>query len=130
MKETYPYKKTCLYCNEQYKGRLNSKFCTPSHKALYHADINRQNEEVENKKYDRYRMVVDLLIKNCEILDSVLEKNTVPNVSVTRNELLQLGYSFQYHTSIDGQEGYNVFMSFDKGLKILGVDTYEIVTKQ
>lgn len=130
MKETYPYRKTCLYCSKDYEGRLNSKFCTPSHKALFHADIKRQNDEVENEKYSRYKSVVDMLIKNCEILDSVMESNALTNVSITRNELLELGYSFQYHTSIDGEEGYNVFMSFDKGLKVLGVDTYEVIAKR
>ncbi len=129
MKGTYPYKKTCLYCDEEYEGRLNSKFCLPSHKALYHADIKRQNAEAEGEKFNRYKSVVDMLIKNCEILDDVIEKSAVPKISITRNELQQLGFSFEYHTSIDGQEGYNVFMSFDNGLKILGIDTYEVVSK-
>ena len=127
---TYPYKKTCLYCAKEYGGRLNSKFCHPTHKALYHASIKRQNEEAESEKYDRYKIIVDALINNCEILDRVAGEDESDQISITRNELQQLGYNFEYHTSIDSREGYNVFMSFDKGLKILGIDVYEVVAKQ
>ena len=129
-KTIYPYKKACLYCGEEYSGSLNSKFCNSAHKALYHSDVNRQKAVTEKERFAPYKSVVDVLIKNCEILDAVQKESDLEQISVSRPDLLNLGFNFAYHTSIDSVEGYNVFMCFDNGLKILGVDTYEVITKR
>ena len=68
---TFPYLKTCLYCGAQFEGRRNAKFCLPTHKALYHAQAKRDNTELEQMKYQRYQGIVDILIRNCEIIDKL-----------------------------------------------------------
>jgi len=123
------YTKPCPQCGENFDGRRNQKFCNANHKALYHAAKKKEKENAENEKYNRYKKIVDILIRNCEILDKVASEYESAKFVILKDELRRLGYNFEYHTALDIQDQYNVFMCFDNGLKIVGIDQYELITK-
>lgn len=126
MEETYPYTRTCLYCNETFQGRRNAKFCHPTHKALYHAEINRQKKKKEEEKFSKYKGIMDILIKNCE---TVQQLKSLDHDILEKQELLNFGINFSYYTHLGKRGEDNLIWWFDHGLRILGNGKYQIITK-
>jgi len=121
---TFPYVKTCLYCGVPFEGRRNAKFCLPTHKALYHAEISRGKKQHEKTKYQRYQGIVDTLVKNCEIIDKLKEEGFQ---IVDKDEFLIRGFKFNHYTHLSQRGEHNTIRWFDNGLKILGDNKYEII---
>lgn len=85
-----PNERKCGECGELLKGRIDKRFCDDQCRSAFN---NRSKSDSNNY----IRNVNNLLRKNRRILSSLLKESAV---TVNRDTLLQMGFSFNYFTHI------------------------------
>lgn len=112
--------KVCLECGEKIIGREDKKFCNDSCRNTYN---NKQNKDTTNLM----RNINNKLRKNYRILS---ELNPEEKSKTTRSKLLQLGFDFEYFTSVYTTKNQTTyFFVYDQGYMPLENDWYIIVKR-
>jgi predicted nucleic acid-binding Zn ribbon protein len=88
MQTTIPYK-TCLSCGRTIRGRSDKKFCDDQCRNQYNNGAREDSSLVRTIQY--------FLRKNRRVLHSLLQ-DMGEERTVSRERLLELGFSFRYHT--------------------------------
>jgi len=116
--EVYPYKKVCEYCATEYVGRLNSKFCCPQHKALYHA----HHKRMANKPFVE---IETIFRNNRNILKTLFEEK--PQNEFDKKYLMDRGFDFKYNThSLTNEAGVVFNFCYDIALYETENGTFKI----
>ena len=94
---------TCLECGTVFYGRANKVFCCESCKNRYH---NRRRQELRNMKM----RLETILGRNYSILSDLISMN---RFSVSRQELLMMGYRPEYVTSVCREGRRELYSCYD-----------------
>ncbi len=114
-------KNFCLDCGEPIRGRIDKKFCSDYCRNSYH---NKSNKDTTNL----IRNTNNCLRKNYRILS---ELNKTGKTKVSRSKLLQLGFDFNYFTSMYVTITENLyFYCYDQGYLELENDYYLLIKKE
>lgn len=101
--------KNCDYCNEEFKGRINKKFCSNSCKNAFHNERYREKEAT-------VRDLNKVLHKNWTILKEMYGVHKSTPISI--NILESNGYKMKYHTHLHNSPlGEKYTMVYDYGFK-------------
>lgn len=112
--------KVCLECGEKIIGREDKKFCNDSCRNTYN---NKQNKDATNLM----RNINNKLRKNYRILS---ELNPEEKTKATRSKLLQMGFEFEYFTSIyTTKNGTTYFFVYDQGYMLIENDWFILVKR-
>jgi len=110
----------CLVCDAKLTGRADRKFCSDYCRNSYNNSLKRSTNNL-------VRNINNQLRKNYRILESI---NTQDKTKTTKNRLLQMGFSFDYFTSIyTTKAGATYFYLYDQGYLPLDNDFYLLVKK-
>jgi hypothetical protein len=113
--------KTCLECNEIFKGRADKKFCSDMCRNSYN---NRLNSDGNNY----VRNLNNILRKNRRVLEEHILKNST---KISKKKLLESGYNFNYHTNLyTTQKGANYVFCYEYGYLPLDNDYYFLVKRK
>ena len=82
--------RTCPYCKEEVKGRLDKKFCNPYCKSSYHYEKSRDDQ---NNLY----LTIDRQLKNNRRL--LKKYNKAGKAYVRKNVLINEGFNPRYFTN-------------------------------
>jgi len=80
----------CLNCGNELVGRIDKRFCDDQCRSTYYNRVNRDSTNT-------VRRINNILRKNRRILE---ELNPKGKAVVKKDDLLSLGFSFSYFTSI------------------------------
>lgn len=112
--------KICLECGDKIIGREDKKFCNDGCRNSYN---NKQNKDATNLM----RNINNRLRKNYRIL---CELNPEDKTKTTRTKLLQLGFEFEYFTSIyTTKTGTTYFFIYDQGYMPIENDWFIVVKR-
>jgi predicted nucleic acid-binding Zn ribbon protein len=112
--------KVCLECGEKIIGREDKKFCNDSCRNTYN---NKQNKDATNLM----RNINNKLRKNYRILS---ELNPEEKTKTSRSKLLQMGFEFEYFTSIyTTKNGTTYFFVYDQGYMLIENDWFILVKR-
>lgn len=112
--------KTCLECGEKIIGREDKKFCNDSCRNTFN---NKQNKDATNLM----RNINNKLRKNYRIL---CELNPEEKSKTTRSKLLQLGFEFEFLTSIyTTKNATTYFFIYDQGYMQIDNDWFVLVKR-
>ena len=111
----------CLVCDDKLTGRVDRKFCSDFCRNSYNNSLKRSNNNL-------VRNVNNQLRKNYRILETI---NTEDKTKTTKNRLLQMGFSFDYFTSIyTTKAGSTYFYLYDQGYLPLDNDFFLLVKRE
>lgn len=111
----------CLQCgNPIYVGRTIKKFCNPECKDRY-------NNAIKIKEQQEIKKVDNTLRKNRRALKK-LYNATKPDQLFTREELIQAGYEFGFHTHfvVTRIKGYELVFCYDYGYREVSPGKFQI----
>jgi len=112
--------KACLECGDKIIGREDKKFCNDGCRNSYN---NKQNKDATNLM----RNINNRLRKNYRIL---CELNPGDKTKTSRTKLLQLGFEFEYFTSIyTTKTGTTYFFIYDQGYMPIENDWFIVVKR-
>lgn len=112
--------KVCLECGEKIIGREDKKFCNDSCRNTFN---NKQNKDATNLM----RNINNKLRKNYRILS---ELNPEEKTKTSRSKLLQMGFEFEYFTSIyTTKTGTTYFFVYDQGYMLIENDWFILVKR-
>jgi predicted nucleic acid-binding Zn ribbon protein len=113
-------KKECLECGEFLKGRIDKKFCSDYCRNAFNNRVNKESKNLVRNINNRLR-------KNYKIL-SVL--NITGKTKVTRTQLYDKGFDFQFFTSIYKTKKGNTYLYiYDEGYLTLENETFLLIKK-
>jgi predicted nucleic acid-binding Zn ribbon protein len=113
--------KNCPECGDKIIGRTDKKFCGDACRNAYN---NRKNQDQNNL----IRTINNRLRKNYRILSSL---NPNDKTKTHKQKLLDLGFQFEYHTSIYTTQAGNVYyFIYDQGYLTLDNDWYALVKRK
>jgi len=113
--------KNCLECGDDFKGRVDKKFCSDYCRNTYNNKINTDSKNLVRNINNRLR-------KNYKILS---ELNTSGKTKVTRRKLLDGNFDFTFFTSIyTTKTGNTYFYIYDQGYLALENDYYLLIRKE
>jgi len=113
--------KKCLECGEEFRGRIDKKFCSSDCRISFHNRINKD-------KTNFMRNVNRILRKNRNILDSL---NPEGKITVHKDKLLSKGFDFSYFTSEYITKTGKVYKYiYEQGYMPIGNDFYILVIKK
>lgn len=112
----------CLYCDKTLNGRADKKFCNDYCRNAYNNQLKSVNSSV-------VRNINNSLIKNRRILETTLGEEKTVNVS--KDKLLQQGFSFKYFTHHYTNHKGNVYaFCYEYGYLPLEHDWFLIVKRK
>lgn len=110
----------CLLCQKPVAGRSDKKFCDDYCRNTY-------NNQQKCRLTNYVRKVNNALLKNRKLLESLLPERT-DKAKVHRDQLLDLGFQFRYHThSIAHPKGRLYFYCYEYGYAAVEPQWYLIV---
>ncbi|WP_036678890.1 hypothetical protein [Daejeonella oryzae] len=114
-------KRSCLFCNDDLKGRSDKRFCTDQCRASYNNQNRAESEKV-------IQQVNQVLRRNRTILKTL----NPAGMSVIRKEFLEeRHFNFKYFTSLfKTKEGNEYWFCYDMGYMYLDEDKVRIVGHQ
>ncbi len=113
--------KNCPECGDKIIGRTDKKFCGDACRNAYN---NRKNQDQNNL----IRTINNRLRKNYRILSSL---NPNDKTKTHKQKLLDLGFQFEYHTSIYTTQAGNVYyFIYYQGYLTLDNDWYALVKRK
>lgn len=113
-------KKNCLECGESFTGRIDKKFCSDYCRNTYNNNINKESKNLVRNTNNRLR-------KNYKILSEVNKKG---KTKVSKAKLLDLGFTFNFITSIYTTKTGNVYYyCYDQGYLALENDYYLLIKR-
>jgi hypothetical protein len=98
--------RNCLDCSQEISGRSDKKFCSDYCRINYH------NTLAKNKQR-AFRKINKILLTNRNILSDFVNTN-FPTIS--RMQLLNAGFKFEYHTHILYLENKKIICIYDYGI--------------
>lgn len=99
--------RVCRACEKILRGRSDKKFCNDHCR-------NTHNNRLRAPETTFIRNITLVIRRNRAILKSVLGENK--NASVERNQLIEQGFRFRYHTHLENQsKGDHVVCCYDVG---------------
>lgn len=111
----------CIVCDTKLVGRADQKFCSDYCRNSYNNTLRRDSNNL-------VRNVNNILRKNYRILESL---NKHDKTKTTKAKLQQLGFSFDYFTSIyTTKSGSRYFYLYDQGYLELDNDFYLLVKRE
>jgi hypothetical protein len=114
-------KKECLECKELVKGRIDKKFCSDYCRNAYNNRVNKDSKILIRNINNRLR-------KNHKILS---ELNTSGKTKVTRANLYDKGFDFQFFTSIYTTKTRNAyFYVYNEGYLALENEIFLLIKKE
>lgn len=115
--------KICQLCQKIIKGRSDKKFCNDYCRNGY-------NNQSKSTQINIIRNTNHALLKNRKILKEILPEGC-PLIKVKRERLLQLGYFFNYNTSIyKNKKGSIYYYCYDYGMMPLNEDWCIVFVKE
>ncbi len=112
--------KTCLECGETVKGRVDKKFCNDACRNTYNNKFNKDSVNLIRNINNRLR-------KNWRILQQL---NPDKKTKSTKAKLVQLGFDFNYFTSIyTTKVGTVYYFVYDQGYLPLENNYYALVRR-
>jgi hypothetical protein len=106
--------RACTACRKIIRGRTDKKFCNDHCRNTY-------NNQLRAPENAYIRSVTLSIRKNRSILQMMLGKKK--NMQVNRNELLEHGFRFRYHTHLENLSiGSNIVCCFDVGYQTIEQD--------
>jgi dipeptidase len=111
----------CLDCSEVLKGRADKKFCDDQCRSNY-------NNRLKTTDSNLVREVNAILRKNRSILQQL---NPDGKTKISREKLVQKGFSFAYFTSVyQTQKGNTYHFCYEYGYLKLEGDDFLLVKKE
>ena len=111
---------TCIWCHYPLRGRTDKKFCDAACKSAWH---NRQKTMLKSAMAEIHKT----LRANRRILLAMIPWNA-GNCLVSKDELLQRGFRFQYHTETHIDEtGRDVCFCYEFGLVPVDSSMYQVL---
>ncbi len=95
----------CLFCEKPMSGRVDKRFCGDQCRANYHNKNKRKNERIIAAVNRQTR-------KNRTILQRLCPEG---KATVRKTKLLDMGFSFQYFTSIYIEGALTYYFSYEYG---------------
>lgn len=100
--------KNCIACNKIIRGRSDKKFCNDYCRNAY-------NNQIKSPTNNFIRNTNNRLSKNRRILEYIIE-DTNPFIKIKKEQLMQLGFSFEYTTQIhQNKQGKIYYFCYDYG---------------
>jgi hypothetical protein len=116
-------KRTCKWCNEPIKGRIDKSFCDDSCRNAF-------NNQRNIGEYNIVRNINHALIRNRRILVDLLS-DAHPFVKVSREQLLLLGFQFKYCTHyFSTPNGSICYFCYDYGYQPIEHDWFLLIRKK
>jgi len=113
-------KKQCLECNEPFVGRSDKKFCSDYCRNSY-------NNKVNSESKNLIRNINNRLKKNYKVLSKL---NPTGKTKIPKSKLIDLGFYFQYFTSIYVTKTGNTYhYVYDQGYLALENDFFLLIRK-
>jgi endogenous inhibitor of DNA gyrase (YacG/DUF329 family) len=110
----------CLNCGEIVKGRTDKKFCSDYCRNFY-------NNQWRTYSDNYIKKVNNTLKKNRKIL---LDLNPSGKTTVHKNQLLKLGFRFDFCTNINTTKNGNIYyFCYEQGYLAIDNDFYALVKK-
>jgi hypothetical protein len=114
--------KNCLACDKKLIGRTDKKFCDDYCRNNY-------NNKLNSDSTNLIRNINNTLRKNRRVLEGILDQKET--AKCTRQKLLDLGYSFSYHThTVTTKQGNIYYFCYEFGMMHTGDDWYLVVTRK
>ena len=114
--------KYCTYCDKQFHGRSDKKFCNDFCRSSYHYEINRSTSTLVH--------AINLnLRRNRKILQSFLPA-TQETTEVDRDNVLVYGFNFMYFTHMKVVNSTTYYFCYDIGYQMITKDTIAIVQQK
>lgn len=111
----------CMECKAPINGRVDKKFCSDMCRNSFHNKANSISSNV-------IRNVNSMLVRNRKILEELVPGGSA---KVTRSKLLQRGFNFHYHTSIQrSTEGSDFYFCYDYGYLPLDNENFLLVKQE
>lgn len=111
----------CLECGDKIVGRIDKKFCSDACRNAYNNNINKDNKNLIRNTNNRLR-------KNYRILE---ELNPGQKTKISRAKLVELGFDFNYFTSIyTTKAGATYYFVYDQGYLPLEGNYYALVKRE
>lgn len=112
--------KTCPECGNKIIGRSDKKFCSDACRNSYNNSLNKDSKNL-------VRNINNKLRKNYRILEAL---NPDEKTKTTKVKLLDLGFDFNYFTSIyTTKAGTTYYFLYDQGYLPLEGDYYALVKR-
>ena len=113
--------KTCLECNDPFKGRTDKKFCSDACRNNFN---NRQKSDITN----RMRQINSILKKNHKVLATLLDDQ---QAKPSKEKLFELGFNFNYFTNIyTNKKGMTYYYCYEYGYLPLENNYYFLVRRR
>lgn len=114
--------KYCAYCDKQFRGRSDKKFCNDWCRSAHNYEINRSISVLVH--------AINLsLRRNRKILQSFLPA-TLETIEIERYEVLVYGFNFMYFTHIKVVQNITYYFCYDIGYQMITKDTIAIVQQK
>lgn len=111
----------CLNCGDVVTGRADKKFCSDYCRNIY-------NNQWRTYSDNYIKKVNNILKKNRKILTDL---NPSGKTTVHRNQLLKLGFRFEFCTNIYTTQSGNVYhFCYEQGILAIDNDFYAIVKRE
>lgn len=113
----------CLYCQEELRGRRDKKYCDDHCRNSYNNRLKASDTQVVRK-------INRILTQNRSILKALLD-NKADTAKVPQGRMIQLGFSFDYHTHIyTTKKGHTYYYCYEYGYLHLDNNWFLIVKNQ
>ncbi|MEE9350466.1 MAG: hypothetical protein V3U80_10500 [Flavobacteriaceae bacterium] len=114
-------KQQCKECGDEFKGRIDKKFCTDYCRNTYNNKINRDSKNLIRNTNNRLR-------KNYKVLS---ELNKTGKTKVSRSKLIGHNFDFNFITSIYTTKTNNVYYYvYDQGYLELDNEVYLLIKRE
>ena len=113
-------KQKCLECGDNFKGRIDKKFCSDYCRNTYNNKINRDSKNLIRNTNNRLR-------KNYKVLTQL---NKTGKTKVTRSKLISHNFDFNYFTQIYTTKTNNTYYYvYDQGYLELDNEIYLLIKR-
>ncbi len=114
-------KATCLFCNNELRGRVDKKFCDVQCRSAYH-------NSVANKEEEQIKSINKILRKNRSILKFASPQG---KTTINKSFLVDREFNFNYLTSTYESKAGNTYkFCYDYGYMLLDAGKVLIVNWQ
>ena len=111
----------CLECGDVLKGRIDKKFCSDYCRNSYNNKVNKDSKNLIRNTNNRLR-------KNYKVLT---ELNKTGKTKVSRSKLYDLGFDFQFFTSIyTTKTGNTYYYVYNQGYLALDNDMFLLIKRE
>lgn len=113
---------TCTHCQEQFRGRIDKKFCSDYCRSAHH---NKSKLDYSTP----FKSVNNTLKKNYRILNTLTAISK--QVKTNKQTLEEAGFNFNYFTNVfPAKNGKTYYFCYDRGYVALEKNLYAIVVKK